>query len=140
MDFKEHPIFDRSQAKDWFDLSDDSVLLLTPQMRPFAKLLDVYLRQKEQLEEKVLERIMRHAKEDLASKPHVERNEVLFAPLGDHGFRVYFQFYFLERTDQAPADSDFWWGIIFCPNVLDQRFDVADIRHWNVVHFGWSVQ
>jgi hypothetical protein len=140
MGFKKHPIFDRSQASDWFDLSDD-LAPLRPEMEPFARLIQVYRNQKEHLERKVLGRIKRHVgEEDLASKPHIMRNEVLFAPLGDHGFQVYFQFYFVEHMDRASADSDFWWGIIFCPHVLDQRFGLADIRHWNVVYFGWSAE
>lgn len=139
MDFKKHPFFDNSQAADWFDVSDPSAPL-TPEMAPFAKLIEVYFKQAEHLERKVLERIKRHAAEDLASRPHVLRNEPLLAPINDHGFKVYFEFFFRERTDQASAESDFWWGIIFCPYVFPDRDRGADIKWWNVWHLGWSLE
>lgn len=140
MNFKRHPIFDYSNASDWLELSDDAEPL-TLEAKPFARLIQVYRDHQQYIEDKVRERIKRHlGEETLASNPYVERNEVLFAPLGDHGFQVYFQFYFLEHTDQAPANNDFWWAIMFCGYVFDERFGPERKRHWNVAHLGWTVE
>lgn len=135
MNFKAHPIFDNSPASDWLELSDDTEPL-TPEMEPFATLIQVYRDHQQYLEQKTLDRIKRHLGEQGLS--YIDRNVVLFAPLGDHGFQIYFQFYFRE-TDGPSADSDFWWAIVFCANVLDERFGPDRKRHWNVAHLGWAV-
>jgi hypothetical protein len=140
MNFKQHPIFDYSNASDWFELGDDAEPL-TQEAKPFANLIRVYREHQQYIAVKVLEYVKRHVdQETLLLKPNVLRNEVLFAPLGDHGFQLYYQFYFLEHTDHAPADNDFWWAIILCAYVFDERFGPDRKRHWNVAHFGWSVE
>jgi hypothetical protein len=139
MDYKKHPIFDRSAAADWLDVSEYASPM-TPERERCAKLIEAYDELEEQLADKVLRRIKLDAADDLASRPHVERgDEPLLAPIGDHGFQVYFKFYFSESADEASADNDFWWGIIACEYVLGPSAR-AHMEYWNVVHFGYSVE
>ncbi len=140
MHFKKHPDFDLSDASDWIELND-SAEPLGENAKPFADLIQVYRDHRQYIEQRVLARIKCHLDaETLASKPFVERNTILFAPLGDHGFQLYFQFYFLEHTDHAPADNDYWWAIIYCAYVFDELLGPDRKRHWNVAHLGWNVE
>lgn len=137
LDFKEHPYFDTSPASDWIDVREN-VETITPEMEPFARFIRAFEERREQIERKVLERIRHHAADDLRERPHALRNEVCLAPLGTDGFKVYVEFYFQAHVHEPSADTDLWWGIIFCS--LDPRFGLADVKYWNVVHLGWSVR
>ncbi|MEM7626353.1 MAG: hypothetical protein AAF333_12215 [Planctomycetota bacterium] len=135
MNFKEHPIFDDSAASDWLDLSDDADPL-RPEIIPFAELIQVYRGHQQYLEQKVIDRIKGHLGEDgLAC---IYRNELLFAPVGHDGFKLYYEFFF-RKTDGPSADSDYWWAIILCGNVFDDCFGPNRERHWNVIDLGWTV-
>ena len=136
MDFRKHPVFDDSEKRDWLELSDD-VDTLSPEMELFKDLIDVYREHQEYIEQKALHRVKTHVGD--ATLLYICRNEVLFAPLGNHGFKVYFEFYFREK-DEPSADSDYWWAIMWCGNVFDERFGPGRKRHWNVAYMGWTVE
>ncbi len=140
MQFREHPDFDNSDANEWIEL-DNGTEPLDACAAPYADMIQVYRDNQQYIEERALTTIKRHlGEETLATKPYVLRNIVLFAPYSNHGFQIYFQFYFLEQTEHAPAESDYWWAIINCSYVFDERFGPDRKRFWGVTNLGWTVE
>src|SRR5262245_19623054 len=116
LQFKSHPYYDGSDARDWLDVDENADL---------ARSLGL---EKQRLSDIALERIRLHAGESYcAEKPHASLNQALFFPIDNHGFQAYIDFVFLQDPDQNTCDSDFWWAIINCPHSNSGRIYVIGI-------------
>ena len=136
MEFKSHPYYDDSDASDWMYLRWDDWDELEP--GPEKAFQDLLRADKPWLCELALDRIRAAAGEDyLTERPCPEVNEFLFFPIGDQGYRVYIEYFFLRRPDEHSPDSDFWWSIINCPYAVPP-FPFGR-RVANVIGLGWYV-
>lgn len=101
MAFKQHPYYDQSGADDWLPLPDDG-LLQGDGFGPLATLVQTLRVEQERICAIALDRIRKHAgAEDLAERPHAERNEFLFFPIEERGFQVYVEYGFFPRPDET---------------------------------------
>jgi hypothetical protein len=131
MEFKSHPYYDDSDARDWLCLRSGDSTELEP--GPEKALQDLLRADKNWLCELALDRIRSAAGERyLTERPYPDVNEFLFFPIGEQGYRVYVEFFFYQRPDQNSPDSDFWWVIINCPNTVGRRKAY-------VIGLGWVV-
>lgn len=148
MEFKSHPYYDDSDARDWLCLrsgdrpsggfaarSGDSTEL---ELGPEKALQDLLRADKKWLCELALDRIRTAAGERyLTERPYPDVNEFLFFPIGEQGYRVYLEFFFYQRPDENSPDSDFWWAIINCPNAV-APFPTGRRKAY-VIGLGWVV-
>ena len=136
MEFKSHPYYDDSDARDWLYLRPDDWTELEP--GPEKLLQDLLRAHKPWLCGLALDRIRAAAgAECLAERPYPEVNEFLFFPIDDTGYRVYVAYFFNQRPDGASPDSDFWWAIINCPHAVEP-FPTSR-REAYVIGLGWYV-
>lgn len=143
MPFKEHPYYDCSDASNWLNLDDD--LLQQAHGEVSAALLREMRGEKEQLCTLALARIKEHAGAGfLSERPHPLEGVFLFHPTSESSYRAYIEYYFLEkpvefylRRSQSTPDSDHWWAIINCPNVLTPFWSS---QKYYVVGIGWIVR
>jgi hypothetical protein len=136
MSFKSHPYYDGSDADDWLSLRPDDWTEL--ESRAEKTLHDTLRADKQRLCELALHRIRAAAGESyLAERPYPEVNEFLYFPIGDHGYRVYIEYFFYQQPDKNSPDSDFWWAIINCPYAI-APFPTGR-REEYVIGLGWAV-
>jgi hypothetical protein len=115
-EFKSHPYYDASDAREWMSLRRDDWDELEP--GPEKTLQDLLRADKSELCELALDRIRSAAGESyLAENPYPELGDFLFFPIGDQGYRVYIEWYFRKRPDDN-STSDFWWAIINRPYAI----------------------
>jgi hypothetical protein len=137
MRFKSHPYYDDSDAGDWLYLRPDDWSELEPGAE--KTLHDTLRADKQRLCELALGRIRTAAGEEyFAERPYPSVNEFLYFPIGDHGYRVYVEYCFSQRPDEASPDSDFWWTIINCPYAAGAPFPTGR-REEYVIGLGWVV-
>ncbi len=136
MEFKSHPYYDDSDARDWLYLRPDDWTELEPGAE--KALQDLLRADKQWLCELALDRIRASAGESyLAERPYPAVNEFLFFPIGEQGYRVYVEYFFFQRPDENSPDSDFWWAIINCPYAV-APFPTGR-REAYVIGLGWVV-
>lgn len=136
MQFKSHPYYDDSDARDWLYLRPEDWTELEPGSE--KSLQELLRAHKSWLCELALDRIRTAAgAEYLAERPHAEVNEFLFFPIDDTGYRVYVAYFFNQRPDGASPDSDYWWAIINCPYAVEP-FPTGR-REAYVIGLGWYV-
>ncbi len=137
MPFKTHPHFDNSKAADWLPFPNEENRREFDRGLP-ALLIETLRGDKQRICGLALERIKRHTEADyLAARRYPEINEILFFPIGERGFRVYVEYFFLERPDENSGDSDFWWVIINCPYAVPP-FPTGK-REYYVIGLGWFI-
>lgn len=136
MEFKSHPYYDDSAARDWLHLRPGDWTELEP--GPQKTLQDVVRADKPWLCELTLDRVRVMAGESyLTERSHPNVNEFLFFPIGEQGYRVYVEYFFSQRPDENSPDGDFWWAIIYCPYAITP-FPTGR-REWAVIGLGWVV-
>ena len=119
MAFEEHPYYEQSQTDDWLPVPRDE-LLDGDGSGPRAALVRTLRSEQERICTLALDRIPRaHGAKDVAERPHPERNDVLFVPIGERGFRVYVEYGFFRRPGENRPDNDFWWTIMSCAYALE---------------------
>lgn len=137
MEFKSHPYYDDSAARDWLYLRPDDWTELEP--GPEKTLQNLLRADKSWLCELALDRIRAAAGDEyLAERPYPDVNEFLFFPIGEQGYRVYVEYFFYQRPDENSPDSDFWWAIINCAYAV-APFPTGR-REAYVIGLGWVVQ
>lgn len=136
MEFKSHPYYDHSDARDWMYLRPVDWTELEP--GPDKSLQDMLRADKPWLCELALDQIRAAAGEDyLAERPFPAVNEFLFFPIGEQGYQVYVEYFFFQRSDENSPDSDFWWAIINCPYAV-VPFPTGR-REAYIIALGWAV-
>jgi hypothetical protein len=136
VEFKSHPYYDDSNARDWLYLRPDDWTELEPGTE--KTVLDMLRADKQRLCDLALDRIRAAADESyLAERPYPKVNEFQFFPIGEQGYRVYIEYFFFQRPDENSPDSDFWWAIINCPYAVAQ-FPTGR-REDYVIGLGWAV-
>lgn len=136
MEYKSHPYYDGSDARDWLCLRPDDWTELEPGQE--RALQDLIRAHKPWLCELALGRIRTAAGESyLAERSYPGVNEFLFFPIDDTGYQVYVEYFFNQRSDAASPDSDFWWAIINCPYAVEP-FPTGR-REAYVIGLGWVV-
>lgn len=136
MEFKSHPYYDDSTARNWLYLHANDLTEL--EHGPEKTLQNLLRADKPWLCELALDRIRAAAGEGyLAERPYSEVNEFRFFPIDETGYRVYIEYFFSQRQDENSPDSDFWWAIINCPYAV-LPFPRGR-REANVIGLGWVV-
>ena len=135
VEFKSHPYYDHSDAKEWMYLRWDDWDELEP--GPEKTLQDMLRADKSWLCELALDRIRDAAGATyLAERPDPELDEFLFVPHGENGYLAYIEWRFYPRP-YGNSDSDFWWSMINCPTPVP-RFQTGR-REAYVIGLGWIV-
>jgi hypothetical protein len=136
VEFKSHPYYDDSDARDWLYLRPDD--WTEPEPGAEKALQELLRADKQWLCDLALDRIRAAAGESyLAERPHPEVNEFLFFPIGEQGYQVYVEYVFLQQPDASSPDSDFWWAIINCPYAVAES--TTGRREAYVIGLGWLV-
>ena len=136
MEYKSHPYYDDSDARDWLYLRPEDWTGLEP--GPEKVLHELLRGHKPWLCEMALSRIQAAAGADyLAERPYPEVNEFLFFPTDNTGYRVYVEYFFYQQPDENSPDSDFWWVIVKCPYAV-APFPTGR-REAYVIGLGWVV-
>ena len=73
----------------------------------------------------------------LVERPYPYVNKFLYFPIGDHGYRVYVEYFFFQQPDENSPDSDFWWAIINCPYAV-APFPGGRCEEY-IIGLGWVV-
>ena len=136
MEFKSHPYYDSSDARDWLYSRPDAWTEL--ELGAEKALQEVLRGDRQRLCDLALERIQAAAGEGyLAERPHPAVNEFLFFPIGEQGYQVYVEYFFTQRPGEGSPDSDFWWAIINSPYAV-APFPTGK-REEYVIGLGWAV-
>ncbi len=136
MNFKSHPYYDDSGARDWMHLHSDAPAPLEPEAE--KALQERLTKDKQWLCGLALDRIRAAAGESyLAERPYPDVNNFQFIPIGQQGYRGYIEYVFFQRPDENTPDSDFWWVIINCPNATDPL--ATRSGEAVVIGFGWAI-
>ncbi|HQR07973.1 MAG TPA: hypothetical protein PLN21_14190 [Gemmatales bacterium] len=136
MEFLQHPLYDRSAARDWLCLRPSDWTELEP--GPEKQLDDLVRSHKSWLCEQALTLIRAVANVSfLADTPYPLVCDFLYIPFSDTGYRAYVEYAFGPHPDRPRPDNDYWWIILGCP------YPVAPFptgrREVYVVGLGWYV-